>query len=196
MQSQNVMRARMPESIASTINGHTSDIADLVADALTHLKLDGSRIMDDNAFVRFGPSDLRIYNSTGKNLTFLRGPTLIDDVVIRVSQFLGNITKFTYARGRFNDSYVQTRESNDQKLHFQSYTGGTYLTVADMLAGYFDILLGGDITLIAAKTLDLRTYNAALRLPRATAAQTTGSVRYDATTDALTIYDGAAWQIH
>jgi hypothetical protein len=43
MQSPNALR---PESIASQLSTNTDDIADLVAEALTFLKLDGSRVMN------------------------------------------------------------------------------------------------------------------------------------------------------
>lgn len=186
MQSPNALR---PETIASTLSGHTDDIADVVADALTFLKLDGSRAMTGNLdlnghLLQFTSSALK--QETGQLACTNRPGTSYQN--FRCYTFLA--TSF-YGMG--NPSYF--RPAENREIHFQTYAGLKNVANLSDVTEDLSISRAGDITLLEDKILNL--LGAEIQIPCAIpASPLLGHMWYDAPNDILYLRDAIGWKAH
>ena len=106
-------------------------------------------------YLQIGASDIRLYNPTGKQLKAVRGAGLTNDVLMIVYQYTADLATSQEFRGRYNTSYLETRDVNDTELVFRSYTAGAYVEVGRLDEGSIILSQAGDIIPVSTKTKSL-----------------------------------------
>jgi hypothetical protein len=128
MQPQNALR---PETIASQLSTNTDDIASLVADALTFLKLDGSRAMTGNldlAGNKLLTTDLSLKQYSGSWMTIMdrAGVNLRSIMLLNIQA--SNTIAGRYFAAYHRDSYLRSYAASDGEVQFQSHNGVAWQT--------------------------------------------------------------------
>lgn len=177
----------------------------MVADALTFLKLDGSRAMTGD--LNIGAKSLMTTNLALRELFSyslgIKSNGSDMDLQLRylrpTSGIISSSASNMVIQGKFNtlNSAVTLRSNNGAAYidHLQ-FKAGAMSLLTELDGNGQDLVDLGSVILLAGKTVDCRNANARLRLPRATAGASTGGCRYDAATDTFEIYDGAVWNAH